>query len=808
VKWLADFLRVISQTDFGSIGIFFAALGSWGTCCMTFDRILGPGILLMRRLQFRVKLMGVSLLVLIPLIIVSYLFISKQHGENLITKVELDGVVTIDAISSLVREVQSHRGQTNMVLSGNAAAKASVEKTRDKIKTERNQLEGVLNSSDWVEGKKAWPALRDRVDGLALALEGKDAAASFALHTVLVDDLLTYTYDMANESGLLYDPDPLTYTLMDITVSRLFPWREHIAKLRGQGAGLLSQATLSDSGVMRMRLQREALDDWTLQIKHVQSIAASFGHKDPEEGKAMEAIAGFSRLVQERFTPGAATGDAQAYFEVGTKALEAIVAYQISSEKKMKELLKNRLDSGERGLWTVLVLCLVSGALITYFLLSFEVSFMSDLRQVLQFMDQTAKGNLQHRVTIRGKDEISEMSHSMDVMVHNISAMVTAVRSNAVMVSHAGEILVENSGALSSRTEQQAANLEETSASVQELTSTVKGNASAAQAADAVAQQVRLVADQGSKGMEAAVASVEAIASSTKRMDEIVGVIDGLAFQTNILALNAAVEAARAGESGRGFAVVAGEVRSLAQRSATSAREIRELISTSSSQVATGVEQIRHAGEDLKRIVEGVRGLAINMTQLSTSSAEQSSSLAEISTAIRQLDSITQQNSSMVEQAVGQATALQARAGMLTESVSIFKLPQGSADEAQALVQRAVALRQSLGSREAFIRAVTLSENGLFDRDMYVFVLDSQGRYLAFGGNPSKVGSRVQDVPGVDGHALLASIMGQAAQGPGWVEYNIVNPVTEQMQTKLSYVLQIDDAYVGCGVYKNFMRAL
>ena len=459
-------------------------------------------------------------------------------------------------------------------------------------------------------------------------------------------------------------------------------------------------------------------------------------------------------------------------------------------------------------LWITAGLSALTVLALVYFMLSFNISFLQDLRQVLRFMEETASGNLRHKVQILGKDELSDMSHAMDVMVNNISVMVASVRSNSALVANSGDVLVTGNEALSSRTEQQAANLEETSASVQELSSTVQGNASTAQQSDQAAQGVREVAEQGARGMADAIASVEAIEASTKRMDEIVGVIDGLAFQTNILALNAAVEAARAGESGRGFAVVAAEVRSLAQRSAASAKEIRELIGTSSAQVASGVSQIRAAGQNITRIVDGVRSVAANMSQISTSSAEQSNSLAEITTAIRQLDEITQQNAAMVEQAVSQATALQERASVLANAVSVFKLQQGSADEARALVERALQLRRSAGSRDAFVRGVTPKESGLFDRDMYVFVLDRGGQYLAFGGNPAKVGTRVQDVAGIDGNALMASIVEQASTAPGWVEYDIVNPLNGKVQTKMSYVVQVDDVYVGCGVYKSLMATL
>jgi signal transduction histidine kinase len=156
---------------------------------------------------------------------------------------------------------------------------------------------------------------------------------------------------------------------------------------------------------------------------------------------------------------------------------------------------------------------------------------------------------------------------------------------------------------------------------------------------------------------------------------------------------------------------------------------------------------------------------------------------------------------------VSQATDLQDRADTLAESVAVFHLQQGTADEAQAMVVRALDYRRQCGSRDAFIRGLTAADQGFFDRDMYAFVLDAHGRYLAFGGNPAKVGSRVQDIAGIDGQGLLDAITHQARQGPGWVEYDITNPATGRVQTKMSFVHQVDDVYLGCGVYKHLVVA-
>jgi methyl-accepting chemotaxis protein len=455
---------------------------------------------------------------------------------------------------------------------------------------------------------------------------------------------------------------------------------------------------------------------------------------------------------------------------------------------------------------TVAVLGAMDVVALLYFLAAFNRSVSDDLGQVVRATEQMVAGDL--RIVIRegGQDELGRLLVSIMHLGRTVSAMVANVRSNAAFVSHAGRSLARASRDLSDRTEQQAANLEQTAASVEELSSTVQENAGTAGMANGQAGEVRDVADSGAAIMAQAVESVEAIQASAKRMDEIVSVIDGLAFQTNILALNAAVEAARAGESGRGFAVVASEVRSLAQRSAESSREIRLLIGTSSSQVATSVQKIRAAGATITQIVQGIREVAASMSQISTSSAEQSSGLSEITSAVRQLDEITQSNAQMVEHAVAQAVAMEGRADTLVESVALFKLQQGSAEEAVALVELAVAHRRRT-SKDSFARDLTDPSKGFYDRDMYVFLLDDNGTYLAFGGNPAKVGTRVHDIAGIDGSGLLQSIMDQASFEPGWVEYDITNPTTGKVQSKMSYVQQVDGLYVGCGVYKNLVVA-
>ncbi len=451
--------------------------------------------------------------------------------------------------------------------------------------------------------------------------------------------------------------------------------------------------------------------------------------------------------------------------------------------------------------------CVICMAAALYLLSAFYRSFSKDLSQLTLTTNKLSQGDLRVNLIIEGKDELSALASSLGKIGMSISATVANVRSNAAFVAHSGKNLAAGNRELSERTEQQASNLEQTAASVEELSSTVQGNAKTAGEANTKAASVRDVADKGAATMLKAVASVEAIQHSTKRMDEIVGVIDGIAFQTNILALNAAVESARAGESGRGFAVVASEVRSLAQRSAESAKEIRQLIGASSTLVASSVDNIRVAGGNITAIVAGIRDVASNMSQISDSSLEQSSGLGEITIAMRQLDEITQRNAQMVENAVTQASNLEERASTLVQAVAMFKLQQGSPEEAIAMVRHAMSQQKRSTSIEQFLREINTKAHGYYDRDMYIFVLDHQGAYVAFGGNPAKLGTRVQDIAGIDGAGLLSSIFAQTEVEPGWVEYDITNPATGQVQAKMSYVTALGNFALGCGVYKNYVAS-
>ena len=457
------------------------------------------------------------------------------------------------------------------------------------------------------------------------------------------------------------------------------------------------------------------------------------------------------------------------------------------------------LSAGSAGAWAAAA---IGVALQAYWIGALQASLSADLGALARAMEQTAAGDLRARAQVRGRDELAGLADVLGRMVLTLSSMVAAIRSSAALVAHAGNSLAAGNRDLSQRTEQQAANLEQTAASVEELSGGVQQNATAAQQADRQAAALRQEAEAGTHAMARAVASFEGIQQSTRRVGEIVGVIDGLAFQTNLLALNAAVEAARAGEQGRGFAVVAAEVRNLAQRSATAAREIRTLVSASGVEVEASARLIQEARARFGAMADGIGTVAVGLSEISGSGARQSGGLVEINAAVRQLDQLTQQNAQMVDQAVARSQGLEQRASVLAHAVRGFRLQQGTAEEAMTLVERALQVRRGLSPAQ-FLQVLTDPAQGFHDRDMYVFVLDPEGRYRAFAGNPAKVGTRVQDVPGIDGDAMMRAIYTQVAVAPGWVEYDITNPATGRVAAKMSYMYPLDGMAIGCGVYQQ-----
>jgi methyl-accepting chemotaxis protein len=286
---------------------------------------------------------------------------------------------------------------------------------------------------------------------------------------------------------------------------------------------------------------------------------------------------------------------------------------------------------------------------------------------------RNASGDLSYQITLKRRDDGS-MLHALSAMQSGLSSTVGDIAASAEAIASASTQISTGNGDLSRRTEEQAVALEKTAASMEQLTSTVRQNADNAQQASVLAHNASEIAEKGGAVVERVVETMQRIDASARNIGDIIGVIEGIAFQTNILALNAAVEAARAGEEGRGFAVVAGEVRSLAQRSSSAAKEIKQLIDTSVSRVSDGSAFAQEAGATMGDVVRAVRRVTDIMGEISAASAEQKTGIEEIGRAVTQMDANTQQNASLVEEAAAAAQSLDDQARALKELVGQFHL--------------------------------------------------------------------------------------------------------------------------------------
>ena len=296
------------------------------------------------------------------------------------------------------------------------------------------------------------------------------------------------------------------------------------------------------------------------------------------------------------------------------------------------------------------------------------------LSEVSGVARRIGEGDLSRPVQVSGRGEVAEMMLAMQQMQASLVRIVGEVRLSSDSIATGSSEIATGNADLSQRTEEQASNLEETAASMEELTSTVKNNADTAHKAAALAGEASRAAVQGGEVVGQVVSPMEEISAASRKITDIISVIDGIAFQTNILALNAAVEAARAGEQGRGFAVVASEVRSLAQRSADAAREIKTLIGASVEKVENGTQLVSEAGRSMEGIVAQVQRVSDLIGEISSATSEQTTGISQVGEAVTQLDQVTQQNAALVEQSAAAADSLRHQAAKLAEVVSVFRL--------------------------------------------------------------------------------------------------------------------------------------
>ena len=429
---------------------------------------------------------------------------------------------------------------------------------------------------------------------------------------------------------------------------------------------------------------------------------------DGEQGKALLAQVAERRkayvgIRDEAFSRKAAVGPADAELKAyvtGTlvpamkayvQSVEAVVAHQTRLFDAASRQIDTLYTDAARILAAIGIGTIVFGAACGIFLTR---SITRPLARAVGLAQQVASGDLTADIQVASRDEVGDLLGALKIMNDSLRTTVSEVRSGTEAIVSASRQIATGNLDLSSRTEQQASSLEETASSMEELTSTVRQNADSARQASTLASSASEIAVRGGEVVSQVVATMASINASSKQIGDIIGVIDSIAFQTNILALNAAVEAARAGEQGRGFAVVASEVRNLAQRSAAAAKEIRTLIIDSVAKVDAGGRLVDEAGSTMQEIVQGITRVTDIVSEIASASAEQTLGIEQVNAAISQMDDVTQQNAALVEEAAAAAQSLQDQAASLAQLVSTFTV-----HEAGSVQPQRAAARPSVGTR-------------------------------------------------------------------------------------------------------------
>jgi len=402
------------------------------------------------------------------------------------------------------------------------------------------------------------------------------------------------------------------------------------------------------------KLYAEAMDGWKGYTESTVPVIALM--KAGKSADARELVAGSNGLKR---------------FDDALAGLRKLSEYNDAQAKLDAGRALDVYSHGRLGVVIAVVFALLVAVALGWVI---SAAIATPLRDAAHLAESVAAGDLTRSPSADGKDEVAQLTRALGRMVTQLRSVVIEVRGGVESVSTASTQIATGNMDLSQRTEEQASNLQQTAASMEQLTSTVRQNADNARAASQIAAGASDVAAKGGRVVGEVVTTMDAITQSSRRISDIIGVIDGIAFQTNILALNAAVEAARAGEQGRGFAVVASEVRSLAQRSANAAKEIKSLIEQSVEKVDGGARLVAEAGQTMADIVTQVQRVNDLVGEITSASAEQSRGIEQVGDAVTQLDQVTQQNAALVEESAAAAESMKHQAIKLAETVSIFNV--------------------------------------------------------------------------------------------------------------------------------------
>ncbi|MFM2089108.1 MAG: hypothetical protein RLZZ237_3977 [Pseudomonadota bacterium] len=646
--------------------------------------LLTPAIRLMQQLRLLPKFMLVCLVFLLPLALVTSLLIAEL-GKSLSQAQQAQrGVSYVQQLQESTHLLQQRRGEEHLRLSMKRAVDGPATALNAKISTALQSLQASPSGAGLpqvAELLKQWQALLAGQASLG-------AKESYRAHTALIRQAGKLVQLVADRSHLGLDGEAGAGHLSNVIIGTLPDLAESLSDIAGRGGAYIDtglfEANEDQLVNATAQIARHELERLPARYDEISSSQPTLRAPLEPALKALPVALAFLERTKNEVTNSYDQSSGPAFHKAGMQAIDSLYALATASGNALQAVLAERIarDQARRAL--ILAAMLLVLAIAAYLCAGFYASFSRDVAQLRLAVGAAAAGDLSQRIDSAARDEIGDLVRDFGAMTRSLATLVQEIRSGAAVIAAAGADMAQGNQALSGHTATQSEALGATVDSMRELTATVGRNeAHLAQGSILVASAAD-VARRGGETVTAVVDTMASIKASSHKIVDIIGVINGIAFQTNILALNAAVEAARAGEQGRGFAVVAAEVRSLAQRSNEAALEIKRLIGDSVATVDAGSELVNAAGSTMRQVVEAVQQVALVIARISSAGAEQNGEITQINGALAQIDDMTRQNAALVEEARIGSQRLHEEGEALTQAVSRFRLEEAALAESTA----------------------------------------------------------------------------------------------------------------------------
>jgi methyl-accepting chemotaxis protein len=637
----------------------------------------GLGVRLFSNLPFRGKAWAITGVFVLPLALLLAMLFNELLADLHFSAKEIEGVALVRHVPPLMQAAQNYRRVSTAEAASKTAqpdtaqARAAVEAAMAKLLQAEAGTGGAMSTG------KAMATMQSTFR--ALPPTTAEALVVFKAHSAFVQSVIKVIDAALDGSNLALDPEADTYYLMDAALGRAPSLVEAMGEMRGIGnAALLAGAIRPEE--LRIMLHASALADYLDGA--VKSDVGKVVALHPEIQQTfnieptLKAVDAFQALADKLTDPSQTLKpeDAPAYLQAGNAAVSAMYGMQTAMVGELDRLLKLRVAHLKFRIGWISAVVALALALAAWMFMSFARVMAGGMKHVGHHLHAMADGDLTTQPRPRGTDEMARLVHDLVAMQGAVRSLVGQAQHTSQGILTASEEIASAAEDLARRTEDSAGKLQSTASAMEQISSTVSLTTTNVGEASRLATENAAVAEKGGNVIGQVVHTMHDINAASNKIGEIISTIDGIAFQTNILALNAAVEAARAGEAGRGFAVVASEVRSLAQRSAGAAKEIKELISASAERVQSGTVVVQEAGDTMQQLVANAKRISAALSEAAVAVREQAQGVASVGLAVTSLDESTQQNAALVEESAASGKALADQAQVLADQISKFRL--------------------------------------------------------------------------------------------------------------------------------------